>query len=54
MAKYKVLNDFRDKDTKEIYTKNTEIELTVKRAEEVEATLGNKFLKRMDDPEKKK
>lgn len=54
MAKYKVLKAFKDKDTKEVYEKNKEIELTVKRAEEVGSTLGDDFLKRTDAPEKKK
>lgn len=54
MAKFKVLKKFRDKETKEVYEKGTEIELTVKRAEEVSANLGTSFLKRLDEPKKEK
>lgn len=52
MAKYKVLKKFRDKETKEIYEPNTEIEMTVKRADEVEKNLDGSFLVRIDKEEK--
>lgn len=48
MAKYKVLKKFRDIHTKEVYKANTEIEMTVKRADEVEKNLDSSFLKRID------
>ncbi|WP_191905039.1 hypothetical protein [Listeria monocytogenes] len=52
MAKFKVLKTFRDKETKEVYEEGKEIELTVKRAEEVAANLDSSFLKRLDAPKK--
>lgn len=52
MANYKVLKPFKDKHTKEIYEADTEREFTVKRAEEVEANLGDGFLERLDAPKK--
>jgi hypothetical protein len=57
MAKYKVLQPFRDKETGEEYTKNQEIEMTVKRAEEAEKNLkkwDGEFLERVDDKRKDK
>ncbi|HFK6151534.1 hypothetical protein [Listeria monocytogenes] len=54
MAKFEVLKKFKDKDTKEVYEKGTEIELTVKRAGEVADNLGASFLKRLDEPKKDK
>lgn len=51
MAKYKVLQKFQDKYTGEIYSPNTEIEMTVKRANEAIANLENwdgDFLERVD------
>lgn len=39
MAKFEVLKKFKDKETKEVYEKGTEIELTVKRADEVSDNL---------------
>lgn len=51
MAKYKVTNEFRDVHTKELYTAGTEIEMTVKRAGEVEKNLakyGKVFLERVE------
>lgn len=52
MAKYKVLKKFRDVHTREVYKPNTEIEMTVKRADEVEKNLDSSFLERLDRPEK--
>lgn len=52
MAKYKVLKKFRDKETREVYKENTEIEMTVKRAEEVEKNLDGSFLERTDNKDK--
>ncbi|EAC8441520.1 hypothetical protein KVJ58_000478 [Listeria monocytogenes] len=54
MAKFEVLKKFKDKETKEVYEKGTEIELTVKRADEVADNLGASFLKRLDEPKKDK
>lgn len=51
MAKYKVLKKFRDKETKEVYKPNTEIEMTVKRASEVAKNLDGSFLERIDNKE---
>lgn len=51
MANYKVLKEFRDKETKELYKAGKEIEMTVKRAEEAEKNLakfGGPFLERTD------
>lgn len=53
MAKFKVLNTFQDIHTKEVYKKNKEIEMTVKRSEEVVSNLGDTFLKRLDEPKTK-
>lgn len=54
MAKYKVLKKFRDIETKDIYEKDAEIELTVKRAEEVAENLKGRgdFLERIDVEDK--
>lgn len=52
MAKYKVLEDFRDKYTKELYKVGAEIEMTVKRAGEAEKNLakhGKVFLERIEE-----
>lgn len=54
MAKYKVLKKFRDKETREVYELNTEIEMTVKRADEVEKNLDGSFLERIDNKEQPK
>jgi hypothetical protein len=51
MAKYKVLENFRDKHTKELYETGAEIEMTVKRATEAEKNLakyGKVFLERVE------
>lgn len=51
MAKYKVLQTFRDIHTKEIYKKDTVIDITVKRANEAIQNLkkyDGEFLKRID------
>lgn len=52
MAKFKVLKKFRDKQTKEVYQPNTEIEMTVKRAEEVAKNLDDTFLERIEESNK--
>lgn len=52
MAKYTVLNKFRDKETKEVYLVGQDIELTVKRAKEIEENLkkyDQDFLERIDN-----
>lgn len=54
MAQYKVLKTFRDKYTKETYEKGQEIDMTVKRAEEVIKNLkeyDGDFLERIDNKE---
>jgi len=51
MAKYKVLQPFRDKYTKKKYKRNQEIEMTVKRADEAISNLKKwkgDFLERID------
>lgn len=55
MAKYIVLRNFRDKYTKEMYKKGQEIDVTVKRAKEMEANLekyNDKFLERVVEDKK--
>ena len=55
MAKYRVLQAFRDTKTKEVYQPNQVIEMTVKRANEAMKNLEKwpgKFLERIDDKEK--
>lgn len=52
MAKYKVLKPFRDIETKQVYDANKEIEMTVKRANEVEKNLDSSFLERIEEPKK--
>lgn len=48
MAKFKVLKNFRDIHTNEIHKENTEIEITVKRADEVKKNLDGSFLERIE------
>lgn len=52
MAKYKVLQRFKDKETGEVYENGQEVDMTVKRANEAIENLkkwdGN-FLERIDD-----
>lgn len=52
MVKFKVLKKFRDKQTKEVYQPNTEIEMTVKRAKEVAKNLDDTFLERIEESNK--
>ncbi len=52
MAKFKVLKKFRDKETKEIYEANQKIDMTIKRAKEVESNLDSSFLERTEEPKK--
>ncbi len=52
MAKYKVLQPFRDKETKEEYKADQEIDMTVKRADQAIANLqkwDGDFLERIDN-----
>lgn len=52
MAKYRVLQRFRDIHTKEEYEPNQEIEMTVKRAKEAIENLkkyDGEFLERIDE-----
>lgn len=52
MAKYKVLQKFRDIETKEVYESGQEIEMTVKRADEAIKNLAKyngEFLERIDN-----
>lgn len=54
MAKYRVLQDFRDKETKERYKAGQEIEMTVRRANEAIKNLkkwDGEFLERIDNKE---
>lgn len=54
MAKYKVLNKFIDKETKELHKPGDEIDILVKRAEEIEeaAKYGVKYLERVHTSKK--
>ncbi len=51
MAKYKVIKVFRNKETDETYSVGQEVELTVKRASEIEKTLKplGKFIERIKE-----
>ena len=49
MAKFKTLKMFRDIHTEQIYQKGTVIEMTVKRAKEVEKNLDDTFLERIEE-----
>lgn len=53
MAKYKVLQSFRDIHTKEVYKKDSEIELSDERAAEVNENLKEKgrFIELIETPE---
>lgn len=55
MAKYKVLKVFRNKETDEVYSVGQEVELTVKRAKEIEKKLKHlgDFLDRVNDKEER-
>lgn len=51
MAKYEVKEPFKDIYTNEVYTKGSEIEITVKRAKEIKSnleSLNRDFIKRID------
>lgn len=52
MARFKVLKTFKDTHTKEVYKENKEIEMTVKRADEVAKNLDDSFLVRVDKEDK--
>lgn len=49
MAKYVVLNDWKDKYTNTTYRTGEVVELTVSRANEVAKNLGDKYLFRIDN-----
>lgn len=51
MAKYKVIKVFKDKNTKETYEVNQVIDITVKRANEIEKTLKplGDFIERVEE-----
>lgn len=52
MAKFEVKKAFQDVYTKEVYEKGATIEMTVKRADEVEKSLDETFLERVDEKKK--
>lgn len=52
MAKFKVLKSFRDIKTKKMVEPKTVVDFTVNRAEKLNEK--GDFLKRVDEPEKKK
>lgn len=52
MAKFEVKKTFRDVHTQELYEKGSIIDMTVKRADEVEKNLDQSFLKRVDEKKK--
>lgn len=49
MAKFKALKTFRDIHTDEVYKRDTVIDMTVKRANEVEKNLDGSFLERIEE-----
>lgn len=49
MAKFKVLKAFQDIETDEIYSVDQEIDMTVKRAKEVEKNLDDSFLEKVEE-----
>ena len=51
MVKYKVLKTFKDIHTDEIYDAQSEIDITVKRANEIVKNLGSSFIVRVDEKE---
>lgn len=51
MAQYKVLQTFRDTHSKEIYEENQIIEISVKRAKEIEKNLDGSFIERIEESE---
>lgn len=53
MARYKVLKQFKDVHTKEIYAPNTELDITVKRGDEIISNLDDSYIKRLDEPKNK-
>lgn len=52
MAKYKVEKVFKDIHTNEVYKVNQVIDMTLKRAKEVESNLDSSYLSRIEDKEK--
>lgn len=55
MAKYKVLQRFKNLETNEVYEEGQEVELTVKRADEATSNLekwDGSFLERIDNVKK--
>ncbi|MDO0996592.1 hypothetical protein Q1L76_03650 [Staphylococcus hominis] len=57
MAKFKVLKPYKDLELEKELTKNDEVEMTIKRSEEVEKTLSDKgfdgpFLERIQEKKK--
>nr|DAS61281.1 MAG TPA: hypothetical protein [Caudoviricetes sp.] len=54
MVKYLVNVDFTDKDTYEQVPKGTELDITVKRAEEILKSLGEGALTEVKEPEEVK
>lgn len=51
MAKFKVLKAFQDIETDEIYSVDQGIDMTVKRAKEVEKNLDDSFLEKVEEIE---
>ena len=49
MVKYLVNRDFTDKDTYELVKKGTELDITVKRAEEILKSLGEGALTNLEE-----
>lgn len=48
MAEFKVLKDFKDVHTGEVYSEGDEIEMTVKRSKEVAKNLDDTYLERIE------
>lgn len=53
MAKYKVLKKFRGIKEKRVFEPKDEIDITVKRGDEIEEKLGKGFIERLDKTEEK-
>ncbi|WP_186731349.1 hypothetical protein [Rummeliibacillus suwonensis] len=52
MVKYKIEKVFKDIHTKDVYKADQIVDMTVKRAKEVESNLDSSYLSRVEDKEK--
>ena len=51
MDKHKILKEFRDVHTKEVYAQDSEVEFTEERAAEVNENLGDGFIELIEEEE---